>query len=84
VKANHQEYNINPDLIALGGFSAGGITSINVAYALKEEVAAVITTSGIYSGFELQLMTAKAPMPPLQIFMAQTDLPFIAGVWFLL
>lgn len=84
MKANHQEYNINPDLIALGGFSAGGITSINVAYALKEEVAAVITTSGIYSGFELQLMTAKAPMPPLQIFMAQTDLPFIAGVWFLL
>lgn len=74
VKRSSEEFNIDPDRIALMGFSAGAVTAINVAFGMKENVAAVIANSGYPSVFNMEkLVTAKSDVPPLLVFMAQND-----------
>ncbi|MDG3085500.1 alpha/beta hydrolase [Vibrio hannami] len=78
VKAENATYNIDPDLIALGGFSAGAVTSINVAYGMQEDVAAVIANSGYPSVFNMdKLIDEESELPPGLFFLAQNDYPVV-------
>ena len=74
VKRSSEEFGIDPDRIALMGFSAGAVTAINVAFGMQERVAAVIANSGYPSVFNMEkLVTAESDVPPVLIFMAQND-----------
>ncbi|MGI9219499.1 MAG: alpha/beta hydrolase [Woeseiaceae bacterium] len=74
IKRSSEEFDIDPDRIALMGFSAGAVTAINVAFGMQEEVAAVIANSGYPSVFNMQkLVTAESDVPPVLMFMAQND-----------
>lgn len=74
VKRSRAEFGIDPDRIALMGFSAGAVTAINVAFGMQEDVAAVIANSGYPSVFDMEkLVTAKSDVPPILMFMAQND-----------
>lgn len=73
ILANSDRYNVHPDRIALQGFSAGAVTSVHVAYALKLPVAAVIANSGGPVGFDIT-GTVSADSPPLLLFVGQHDL----------
>ncbi|MCL9777553.1 alpha/beta hydrolase [Vibrio methylphosphonaticus] len=78
VKDASDQYNIDPEKIALAGFSAGAATSINVAYGMQEEVAAVVVNSGYPTVFNMEkLMTSAEGMPPALIFLAQNDYPVV-------
>lgn len=78
VKASSHEYNIDPERIALTGFSAGAVTTINVAFGMKEKVAAVIVNSGYPSVFNMEkLLESSSQLPPALIFLAQNDYPVV-------
>lgn len=70
---NADRYSVDPDRIVLQGFSAGAVTSVHVAYALKAPVAAVIANSGGPVGFDIT-GTVSAGSPPLLLFVGQHDL----------
>jgi dienelactone hydrolase len=64
---------IDPNRIAVGGFSAGGLTAVNAAYGLGVPVQAVLSLSGGMGGFDLR-KTARAGMPPGLFVLGQNDL----------
>ncbi|KXX68017.1 alpha/beta hydrolase [Flammeovirga sp. SJP92] len=74
VKRNADELPVDQDKIIIGGFSAGAVTSWNVAYGLKEPVAGVFLLSGAPVVFELDNIKAGENHPPILQFLAQTDL----------
>ena len=76
VRANAQGFNVDPNKIAVGGFSAGAITAINLAYGKRAEVQAVIAFSGTSWGYDLTKTLSK-DAPPLLQFAGQWDLPGI-------
>ncbi|MCT4590063.1 MAG: dienelactone hydrolase family protein [Carboxylicivirga sp.] len=81
IKAEYDHYKIDTDRIALGGFSAGAVSSINVAYGMQEEVAAVFTNSGFPSLFKMeQLLDETKDYPPLLIFMSENDYPIVTSL----
>ena len=74
IKQAKAQFGVDPDRIALMGFSAGAVTAINVAFGMQEEVAAVISNSGYPSVFNMEkLATSAADLPPILMFMAQND-----------
>ena len=78
IKRSSGELGIDPDRIALMGFSAGAVTAINVAFGMQEDVAAVIANSGYPSVFNMKkLVTAESDVPPVLMFMAQNDYPVV-------
>lgn len=79
IKDQSNVYNINPDKIALGGFSAGGVVSINVAYGMQEDVAAVFTNSGFMAGIKVaNKMATSDSNPPIMMFMSDNDYPVVS------
>lgn len=79
VKNSSEKYNIDKNRIAIGGFSAGAVTSIGVAYGLHEEVAAVFTNSGFPGGFNIyKTLTSSSENPTILLFMGQYDLPAVS------
>ncbi|NLR92942.1 alpha/beta hydrolase [Flammeovirga agarivorans] len=74
VKQNAEELSVDKNKIIIGGFSAGAVTSWNVAYGLKEPVTAVFLLSGAPIVFELDNIKAGENHPPILQFLAQTDL----------
>lgn len=72
-QAHADEFGLDPDRIAIGGFSAGGLTAINVAHGMGVPVKAVISLSGGMGGFDIR-KTAKAGMPPVLFVVGQNDL----------
>jgi len=73
VRNSAQQYNIDPDRIVLGGFSAGAITSWNVAQGMDAPVAGVFTLSGASVGFDItKVLTADSP--PSLLFLGEYDL----------
>ncbi|MEO9469247.1 alpha/beta hydrolase fold domain-containing protein [Parasphingorhabdus sp.] len=73
IRKNADSYGIDPDRIAVGGFSAGAITAINLAYGKGVDVQAVVSLSGTSWGYDLgKTVTDKAP--PLLIVAGQWDL----------
>ena len=60
----------------IGGFSAGAVTSWNVAHGMGVPVAGVFLLSGSDAGFSLEkTVTASSNRPPILLFMGQYDLP---------
>jgi len=79
VKKSSKEYKIDKNRIAVGGFSAGAVTSISVAYGLHEEVAAVFINSGFPGGFNIyNTLTSSSKNPAILLFMGQYDLPAVS------
>lgn len=76
VRANAKRYHVDPDSIALGGFSAGAMTAINLAYGKQADVRAVVALSGTSWGYDLTA-TLSEQAPPLLLFAGQWDLPGI-------
>ncbi|WP_217350353.1 alpha/beta hydrolase [Ruegeria sp. HKCCD7255] len=68
-------YEIDPNRIALGGFSAGAVTSWNVAHGMGVPVSGVFLLSGTDAGFDVsKAVTASSNRPPILVFMGQYDL----------
>ncbi|WP_070963430.1 alpha/beta hydrolase [Vibrio sonorensis] len=75
LRDNADQYAIDPDRIALGGFSAGAITSFNVAYGMQAPVKAVFGNSGYGLGFDFSSMSqGSQALPPALIHFGHTDL----------
>ena len=83
VRVHAADYAIDPERVAVGGFSAGAITAINTAYGMDAPVRAVVALSGTVAGYNPDAGLPADP-PPLLMFMGQNDLPGImAGSRFL-
>lgn len=78
IKARAQEWNIDSDKIAIGGFSAGARTALNVALGEREAVAAVVALSGYMHASDMERHLACAhPFPPLLLIHAEHDLDYV-------
>lgn len=67
---------IDPDRIAIGGFSAGAIMAINAAFAERAPVAAVVALSGRMSmGAAKAYVTGASSEPAILMFVGENDLP---------
>ncbi|PSW16918.1 hypothetical protein C9I98_20455 [Photobacterium sanctipauli] len=76
VRKNAENYNIDPDKVVLGGFSAGAINSLNVAHGMKVPVSGVMMLGTAEIGFDIK-KTAKSAsdISPILMFQGQYDLP---------
>ena len=70
---NADKFGIDPERVAIGGFSAGGLAAVNAAYGMGAPVKAVISLSGGIGGFDLR-RTASSGMPPGLFVIGQNDL----------
>lgn len=78
VRTHSEKYKVAPDRLAIGGFSAGAITAINVAYGANAPVKAVVSLSGSSWGYNLAA-TATSGQPPILMLVGQNDLAGIRG-----
>lgn len=67
------ELGIDPDRVAIGGFSAGATTALALAYGKGVPVQAVISLSGTPGGYDLR-KTLRPGMPPVLLSVGQNDL----------
>lgn len=75
IRNSAETYNIDPERIVLGGFSAGALTTLNVAHGMHEPVAAAFLLSGTILGFDiLNTVTESSDSPPILLFQGQNDL----------
>lgn len=73
VRANANQYGVDPDRIAVGGHSAGGGNAMNVALGLNAPVAAAFPLSPPASMFDLAEVIEKHDSPPMMIVISQND-----------
>lgn len=76
VRDHANRYHIDPQNIAVGGFSAGATIMMNLAYGLHADVSGVVSLSGAYWGYELAQTIGPDEAPAL-MFVGQHDLPGI-------
>ncbi len=75
VQSNAAEFGIDADRIVVGGFSAGAVTSLNVAHGTDASVAGAFTLSTGPIGLDIfQTVTEQSNRPPILIFTGQYDL----------
>ncbi|NEP87164.1 MAG: alpha/beta hydrolase fold domain-containing protein [Okeania sp. SIO2C2] len=75
IRESARIYNIDPDSIVLGGFSAGAITSLIVAHGMHEPIAGLFMLSGSILGLDiLKMVTPASATPPILMFQSQMDL----------
>lgn len=75
IREHADTYEIDPNRIALGGFSAGAVTSWNVAHGMGVPVSGVFLLSGSDAGFDVnKAVTVSSNRPPILMFMGQYDL----------
>ncbi len=78
VRANALRYCVDPQRIAVGGFSAGGRSAMHAVFARQAEVAAVIGLSGYLGVDELHRhVTAASPKPPVLALWGEHDLDYV-------
>ena len=77
VRGNADTYRVDPSRIALGGHSAGGGTTINVALGLGAPVAAIFPLSPAGVLFDLQRTSNTTPIPPTLLLVSQNDEPAV-------
>ncbi len=79
VQANAARWGVDGQRIAVGGFSAGARTAINVAYAEGLPAAAVVSISGFMAPADLlRWVKTRHQGAPVCLFHGQADLPYIA------
>jgi dienelactone hydrolase len=82
VRANAARFGIDPERIALGGFSAGARMSLMVAYAARVPVRGVVSLSGFMGPDELARYVTRAPgLPKALLFSGESDLEHIADTF---
>ena len=75
IRESADRIHVDPGKIAIGGFSAGAATSLNVAYGMHAPVAAVFMLSAGIGGFDILNTLTEAPnTPPLLMIQGQYDL----------
>jgi acetyl esterase/lipase len=74
VRSRCHDMMIDPDRIALGGFSAGGTIAINAAFAQSAKVATVVALSGRMSIESAQRYVPDAQRPSLLMVFGESDL----------
>ncbi|MEZ8035293.1 MULTISPECIES: alpha/beta hydrolase [Vibrio] len=75
IKENSNEYGFNSSKVVLGGFSAGAVTSLNVAHGMKLPVAGTFMLSGGPAGFDIIKNTTNfEASSPVLLFQGQNDL----------
>jgi dienelactone hydrolase len=78
VRSNARRWGIDPDRMAIGGFSAGGFASAYAAYAMGQEAAAVICLSAAMDAADAAYYLHGARgLPPVLLFVGEHDLPSI-------
>lgn len=76
VREQSGQFGVDPQRVALGGFSAGGLSAVNAAYGMGAPVKAVLSLSGGLGGFDLR-KTARPGMPAGLFVIGQNDLPAV-------
>lgn len=80
VKANSARWSLDPSRLAVGGFSAGARTALNVALGEREPVAAVLSLSGYMHEADLRRhLDAGPPFPAILLVSAEHDLDYVAA-----
>lgn len=78
IRANAARWGIDPDRMAIGGFSAGAFASAYAAYAMGHPAAAVIGLSG---GMDVEdaayYVHGARGQPPVLLFEGEHDLPSV-------
>jgi len=73
VVENSERFGVDPVRIAMGGHSAGGGITMNVAYGLQTPLAAVFPLSGPDILFEHQAVIQGGKLPPTLLVYSQFD-----------
>src|SRR6267378_2157539 len=71
-------FGVDPHRLALGGFSAGARTALNVAYGERVPVSAVVSISGFMGPDDLTRHVTGEGQPPVLLFSGEHDLDYIA------
>lgn len=80
VRANAASFGIDPERLALGGFSAGARMSLMVAYCARVPVRGVASLSGFMGPDDLEHYVAGASgLPPVFYVTGENDLDYIAA-----
>jgi predicted esterase len=78
VRSQAERWNIDTEKIAIGGFSAGARTALNVALGEQENVAAVVSLSGYMHVSDMEKHARDANrLPPVLFIHAENDLDYI-------
>jgi dienelactone hydrolase len=78
VAEHASRWNVDPQRIALWGWSAGGRTALNAAFAERFPAAAVVACSGYMALADLErTVTSAETAPAVLIATAERDLPHI-------
>ena len=80
MRTNAATYGIDPNRIAIGGSSAGGITALNVGYASAEDPSASVRAAQSISGAKLSSSAASAGDAAALDFHCTTD-PLVSYQW---
>lgn len=80
IKANAARWGLDASRLAVGGFSAGARTALNVALGERERVAAVLSLSGYIHENDLSRhLDAGPPFPAILLVSAEHDLDYVAA-----
>jgi len=74
VRSSSETFGVDPDRIALGGHSAGAGNTLNAAYGLKADVAAIFPMSPAVIGFDMDEVVDSPDLPPMLLLASQNDL----------
>jgi len=78
VHANAAQWGIDPDRIAIGGFSAGAMASCYAVFALGVPAAAIVSLSGGMDAEDAaHYVHGARGLPPLLMFTGEHDLPSV-------
>ncbi|MGI9244151.1 MAG: alpha/beta hydrolase, partial [Verrucomicrobiales bacterium] len=77
VRASAEEYNIDPEKIALGGHSAGAATVINTTFGLDTPIAAVFPLSPPVSAIDVDKAIRASDSTPTLLVVSQNDEPAV-------
>jgi len=78
VKNNSERLKIDPQKIAVGGWSAGGRIALHAAFAEREEVAAVFSISGYMHPVDMKTyMHSGSGTPPVFVSWGSKDLDYV-------
>jgi len=78
IRARAGEFGIDPERLALGGWSAGARCALYAAYAERVPCAGVIALSGVMQPEDVRAyLTADRHHPPLLLIAAENDLGYV-------